>query len=216
MAKKRFLAAVFAAIAACGVFAQEHKHNSFDMLLGLNAGLGMTQNIGEAIQIGGSMPEHIPNGNYAIAIDIGFMYDFYLFYWLSFNTGMMAHPEYYAILDQDISGAKKFEDVMGAPLCLTIPLAVHVNIPKAEWLYAGIGINLNIPLAGMLDKPAGHDTKGDFFTSLPIDIGFDFVKPGAGGGRFFFRITPEFHNKGTTIPIGFIWQLYNWKLSGKD
>jgi hypothetical protein len=58
----------------------------------------------------------------------------------------------------------------------------------------------------------GFDTNGDFFVGLPIDIGFDFVKPGRGGGRFFFRITPEFHEGGTVLPIGFIWQIYNWKI----
>jgi hypothetical protein len=64
----------------------------------------------------------------------------------------------------------------------------------------------------MVDGLAGIDTKGDFFVGLPIDIGFDLVKPGRGGGRFFFRITPEFHEKGTVLPIGFIWQMYNWKI----
>jgi hypothetical protein len=57
--------------------------------------------------------------------------------------------------------------------------------------------------------------KGDFFVGLPIDIGFDSVKPGRGGGRFFFRITPEFHKKGVAVPIGFIWQIYNWKIYSK-
>jgi hypothetical protein len=47
---------------------------------------------------------------------------------------------------------------------------------------------------------------------LPIDFGFDFIKAGKGGSRFFFRVTPEFHKNGTTIPIGFIWQIYNWKI----
>jgi hypothetical protein len=89
-------------------------------------------------------------------------------------------------------------------------------VPKLEWLYTGIGLNLNIPILGMFDSLTGENTKGDFFIGLPIDLGFDFIKAGRGGGRFFFRITPEFHENGTTLPIGFIWQIYNWKIYSKN
>jgi hypothetical protein len=226
MAKKWVLVAVLAACIAGGVFAQEesgkpvlvHKHQPFDMLLGLNFGLGITPNIGDLFSISANT---IPKGNYALTFDVGLTYDFYLFNWLSFSTGLLLHPDVYVILDQDLSGVSNFTDIVASPLCLTIPFAAHVNVPKAEWLYAGIGLNLNIPLSGMLDSVVSDmggdfETKGDFFVGLPIDLGFDFVKPGRGGGRFVFRLTPEFHKKGTAVPIGFIWQIYNWKIYSKQ
>jgi hypothetical protein len=196
------------------VKASVHKHQPFDMLIGLNFGLGITPNVGEIFDSISS--SKLPSGNYAIVSDFGLTYDFYLYSWLSFNTGLLLHPDIYIILDQDLGGIDSFTDIASSPLCLTIPFAAHINVPVLEWLYAGIGLNLNIPLSGMLDGAVGTtDTKGDFFIGLPIDIGFDFVKPGKGGGRFFFRITPEFHEKGVTVPIGFIWQVYNWKIYGK-
>jgi hypothetical protein len=216
--KKNLSVLVFAVFVAGGIFAQEkpdvvYKHQSFDMLIGINWGLGLTSNIGDFFNVSGGMPE----GNYAFTSDFGLTYDFYLFNWLSFNTGLLLHPDIYAILDQKFDAADKFTDVAATPVCLTIPLAAHVNIPMVEWLYAGIGLNLNIPISSMLDQTgtAEIDTKGDFFVGLPIDIGFDLVKPGRGGGRFLFRITPEFHEKGTAVPVGFIWQVYNWKIYSK-
>jgi hypothetical protein len=189
-----------------------HKHKPSDMLLGLNFGLGLTSNIGDFFTTsGGSMPK----GNYAFTFDFGLTYDFYLFNWLSFNTGLLLHPDIYLILDQKLEEVGSFSDIASSPLCLTIPLASHVNVPKVEWLYAGIGLNLNIPITGMLDGSFGADTKGDFFIGLPIDIGFDFIRVGKGGGRFFFRIAPEFHKKGTVVPVGFIWQIWNWKIYSK-
>jgi hypothetical protein len=211
MVKKGLLVLVFAAAVAGGVSAQDetiHKHQPFDMLLGFNFGIGVTPNIGDIFTIENSIPE----GNYAVIWDIGLTYDFYLFNWLSFNTGLLLHPDIYVILDQDYENVDSFTDIAASPFCLTIPLAAHVNIPKVEWLYAGIGLSLNVPISGIFDGLTGVDTKGDFFVGLPIDIGFDFVEPGKGGGRFFFRITPEFHEKGTAVPIGFIWQIYNWKI----
>jgi hypothetical protein len=221
MAKKGVLALVLASVLAGGIFAQEdiHKHQPFDMLLGLNFGMGITPNMGGLVR--DLSNSRIPKGNYAITFDFGITYDFYLFNWLSFNTGLLLHPDIYAVLDQDFNNVDSLTDIAATPFCLTIPLAVHINVPKVEWLYAGIGLNLNIPLVGMLDNTmaavgAGEiDTKGDFFVGLPIDIGFDYVKPGRGGGRFFFRITPEFHENGTAVPIGFMWQIYNWKIFSK-
>ncbi|MDR1301222.1 MAG: hypothetical protein LBK43_01975 [Treponema sp.] len=211
MVKKGLCVLILVAALVGSVFAQEktdYKHQSFDMLLGLNFGFGITPNMGDVLDIQNS----IPKGNYAVIWDTGITYDFYLFNWLSFNIGLLLHPDVYVLLDQDLEGVDDFTDIAASPLCLTIPLAAHINVPVVEWLYAGIGLSLNIPMSGMLDGLAGVDTKGDFFVGLPIDIGFDFVNPGRGGGRFFFRITPEFHEGGTAVPIGFIWQVYNWKL----
>jgi hypothetical protein len=58
-------------------------------------------------------------------------------------------------------------------------------------------------------------TKGKFFVGLPIDIGFDFIRAGRGGARLFFRLTPEFHENGTAIPIGLVLQVWNWKVYSK-
>jgi hypothetical protein len=215
MTKNGLLALVLASVLVGGIFAQERdpaaaKHQSFDMLLGLNLGIGVSPNMGELFSA--ISDSRIPKGNYAMIFDFGLTYDFYLFNWLSFNTGLLLHPDVYLILSQDLENVDNFTDIAATPLCLTIPLAAHINVPKVEWLYAGIGLSLNFPIVGMFDGLAEIDTKGDFFVGLPIDIGFDFVKPGRGGGRFFFRITPEFHEKGTALPIGFIWQIYNWKI----
>lgn len=215
MAKKGVMALVLAGILAGGVFAQEeHKHKPFDVLVGLNFGLGISPGIGDLFSPSNG---EIPQGNYAFTIDFGVTGDFYLFPWLSFSTGLLLYPDIYLILDQNLEGIKSFTDIAATPLCLTIPLAAHVNIPWVEWLYAGIGLNLNIPLTGMADSlMPGIDTKGVFFVGLPIDIGFDFIRKGRGGMRLFFRITPEFHEKGTAVPLGFIWQIWNWKVFSKD
>jgi hypothetical protein len=218
MAKKCLLVLVLASALAGGIFAQEtsedaHKHQPFDMLLSFNVGIGITPNMGDLFSVSGS---GLPSGNYALTTDLGVVYDFYLFHWLSFNTGLLAHPDMYLILDQKLEEVKSFTDIVAYPLCLTIPFAAHINVPGLEWLYAGIGLNLNIPLFGLLDSTvAGIDTKGDFFIGLPIDIGFDLIKASSGGKRFFFRITPEFHEKGVAIPIGIVWQANSWKIYSK-
>jgi hypothetical protein len=226
MARRELLVLVLAVMFAgggAGVFAQDeeavdeviHKHKPFDMLLGFNYGMGITPNIGELLK--GS--SDIPRGNYAFIVDAGFTYDFYLFYWLSFNAGFMIHEDTYLLLDQELDSSTEIGDVISTPICITIPLGAHFNIPKVEWLYAGLSLTFNIPVASLLDSAGanlGFDSKGKFFVGLPIDIGFDFIKPGKGGGRLFFRVTPEFHEKGTTVPIGFIWQLYNWKLYSRN
>jgi hypothetical protein len=202
-----------------GAFAQEeNKHQPFDVLIGLNSGFGMTPNM--ATLYGDLASGKIPKGNYAFIMDFGITGDFYLFSWLSFNSGLLLHPDIYVLLEQDFIGKEDLQitDIAFSPLCLTIPITAHVNIPNVEWLYVGMGFNLNFPLIGLADSVAASqggvdiDTKGDFFIGLPIDIGFDLIKPGKGGGRFFFRITPEFHKNGTTVPIGFIWQIWNWKI----
>ena len=189
-------------------FAQEEKHQQFDVLMGLNFGMGITPNVGRLFS------GDIPSGNYALTFDFGLTGDFYIFNWLSLNTGLLLHPDIYLTLDRDVE-VDNFKDIAAAPLCLTVPLMVHVNIPRAEWLYMGIGLNFNFPITGMFDSIADVDTKGNFFVGLPIDLGFDFVQPGSGGVRFFFRVTPEFHEYGKALPVGFVWQIWNWKLHGK-
>jgi len=209
MAKKSLIVLVIAVVIAGEAFAQEEKHQQFDVFMGLNLGMGVTPNAGRLFT------KDIPSGNYALTFDFGLTGDFYIFRWLSLNTGLLLHPDIYLTLDRDVE-VDDFTDIAATPLCLTVPLMMHINIPGAEWLYMGVGLNLNFPIAGMFDSIADVDTKGDFFVGLPIDIGFDFIKPGRGGARFFFRVTPEFHEHETAIPVGFVWQIYNWKLHGKN
>ncbi|MDR2716721.1 MAG: hypothetical protein LBB89_01460 [Treponema sp.] len=213
MAKKGLIILVLAVVIAGVALAQEeHKHQPSDVLIGLNYGMGMTPNIGGVL----GDPENISRGNYAIVFDFGLTADFYVFNWLSFNTGLLLHPDIYLLWDQDPEEEfDNFTDIAATPLCLTVPLAAHINIPKVEWLYAGIGLSLNFPVASLLDSVIDEDTKGKFFVGMPVDLGFDFIQPGRGGMRFFFRVTPEFHKHGTTVPIGFIWQIWNWKVYGK-
>jgi hypothetical protein len=164
------------------------KHQFLDSYFGVSIGAG-----------------GMKTGNYGIfTADIGVPYGFYLHEWVSINTGLFFHAELY-------------DEPRVNPLCFSIPFGVHFNIPKAEWLYTGISVAVNIPIAD-LSSPGKRDafTVNDVFISLPVDFGFDFIKPGRGGPRAFFRITPTFHKGGMAVPIGFVWQIYNWKNFGKE
>jgi hypothetical protein len=193
------------------VFAQdkkEHKHEPFDVLLGINWGLGgmVTGNI-----------FNLEEGTFIAAGDVGLTVDFYAFSWLSVSSGVLAHSQVSAIWKDEFNSNPnlEFSDIIQTPLCLTIPLQIHVNVPYVEWLYAGAGVNINIPMFSLISRtgmPNLPDTKGKTFIGLPVDLGFDMVKPGRGGGRFFFRITPTFLENGTLFPVGFMWQIYNFRV----
>jgi hypothetical protein len=241
--KKLFCLLVLVAALSTTAFAQ--RHYSGDLLVGVNLGLGVSPNIGSLFsglgESGGSTPSNLnaafPKENYAITADFGATVDYYLFDWLSFSSGILAHPDVYMLFDQDFGSlnleelletgvVNNFKGVFGMPICLTIPLMAHVNLPWVDWLYLGAGINLNIPLMtlplgdaleGLTNNDAGltidlGNLKGDFFIGIPIDVGFDFISPDGGGMRFILRATPEIHAKGTTVPIGFVWQIWNWKV----
>jgi hypothetical protein len=198
------------------LFAQDgrpRKHEASDMLLGINAGLGAMFS-GDIISLNA--------GSFVFAADLGLTYDFYIFRWLSATTGVMLHPQLSVILKEDIAEGSdlEFTDILQSPVCITIPFQVHLNVPFIEWLYAGFGVNINIPFKSMLsnivpDELGLPDTRGGVFISLPIDLGFDMIKPGGGGGRFFFRATPSFLENGVVMPVGFIWQIYNFRIYHK-
>ena len=196
------------------------------MYLGLNAGFGASwQTIGN---LGKALLDENPTlkkGNLGVTFDFGFTYDFYLFSWLSVNTGALFHPNFNLILEKDYNLLiekgdnfinEELEEIPGYsfwPVCITIPLMVHINVPVVDFLYAGIGVNFNIPIMGGY----GSDMKKELFLGIPMDLGFDLMSPGRGGMRFFFRVTPEFHKgfwnfDGMTLPIGVVWQVYNWKI----
>jgi hypothetical protein len=194
------------------VFAQdgeagEHRHEALDMLLGVNLGLSLFWRL-KNIDTGS------PELSYLYSADLGLGYDFYPFYWLSVNSGLMLHPQIVLLYkpeyaeNPDIAAA----NIVQTPLCLTIPLQAHINIPRAEWFYLGTGINLNIPLTSFTVETQVFDTKGKFFISIPIDIGFDMTKSRDGGGRFMFRFTTVFLEKKILVPFGVIWQIYNFRI----
>jgi len=216
MAKKFFSALVLVFVLTGSVFsAEQFKHQRGDMYVGVNLGMGFTPSMFNVFSVSNSFPE----GNYALTFDLGLSYDYYQTEWLSFNAGLMAHFGLYAFLPNamPVKPNTGFMDIAAAPLSLTIPLSAHINIPYVSFLYAGIGLSLNIPLVSLLssdgpEDPRQQDMSGDVFLGMPIDIGFDLMPVDSGGMRFFFRITPEFHGNVTVMPIGFIWQVFNLKI----
>ncbi|MDR3275759.1 MAG: hypothetical protein LBT11_00885 [Treponema sp.] len=206
---KKSMALLFTLMAA-GLFAQtepETRHQPYDMLLGLNLGLG-------GMLSGAVLQETGDPGYVSLYGDIGLSYEFYVFDKLSLSIGLMVHPEVYYIVAQSIPRNFNASDYMATPLCLTIPVMVYVNFPPLDWLYAGMGLSVNIPVYSFTEPglPA-YDTRGPVFMALPMDLGFDLINPGEGGMRFFFRLTLSVHKGGVLAPLGFIWQIYNWKLN---
>ena len=169
------------------------KHQQFDHHLGFNlSGAGMKMNPGAVF-----------------TANLGIVYDFYVLEWLSINTGLLFHQEVFhnrALGDKQIGPD-------GNPFCFTIPLGLHFNIPKAEWLYAGVNFAWNIPVfdSKRPSEQSVYSTK-DVFLSLPIDMGLDLRKPDGRGSKLFFRITPTFHKGGTLVPVGLVWQINFWKI----
>ncbi|GHU19593.1 hypothetical protein FACS1894163_12500 [Spirochaetia bacterium] len=115
-----------------------------------------------------------------------------------------------------------------AGLFLTIPFNVHFNIPKVEWLYTGLGVEIHIPVSdlgldsllpdGIAGYFPGGSIKGEPFVSMPIDLGFDFSRIKNNGkparSRLLFRIEPEFFEGGmVSLPISLVWQSSLWKVA---
>ena len=147
------------------------------------------------------------NSGAVATADVGIAFDMYVLRRLSINTGFIFHQElFFNQPDREIGAA-------GNPFCFTIPVGIHVNIPRAEWLYAGANVALNIPIANA--KRGGEPkfySPQDVFISLPIDVGVDLTKPNGRGSKLFFRITPAFYKGGTVVPIGLVWQINFWKV----
>ena len=193
---------------------QQDRHKAGDVLLGIDLGMGLTPSFFSAV----SADNEIPKGNYAIAFDLGLNVDYYLFHWLSFSSGLFMHSGIYLLWDKPlpVGGDVTLTDWAKTPNCFTLPLMAHINVPAVQWLYLGAGLTFNFPVSSILDSDLPNiDTKGKTFVGIPLDVGFDFVKPGKGGSRFFFRVTPEIHSGGTPVLVGFMWQIYNFKLYSK-
>ena len=184
------------------------------MYAGINVGMGFSPSFFNAFPAGNSYPK----GDYALTFDLGLSYDYYQIGWLSFSAGLSAHFGMYRFLNEDLHLRPNtgFLDIAAAPLSLTIPLSAHINIPYVSFLYAGIGVSLNIPMILLFDNGDTYNLGQqnlDVFLGIPIDIGFDLMPVESGGMRFFFRITPEIHGSGTVVPVvGFVWQVFNLKI----
>jgi hypothetical protein len=191
-------------------------------------------------------------------LTLGVSYEYYIFHWLSVGTGLGLGPEVNLVTKGEKMGINKTmtytygqdpdaalddaiaavtEDAidealkvvhMQAGLFLTIPFNVHFNIPKVEWLYGGLGIELHIPLSdlgldnilgsGITKYLPGGSIKGKTFVSMPIDVGFDFslikMNGKSWGNRMFFRVEPEFFGEGLiSLPISLVWQSNLWKVA---
>ena len=169
------------------------KHQAFSNYFGINIG-------------GGAMKL---NDGTIFTANFGISYDFYLFPWFSISSGILFHQELYQNQPTD---SNRFVPE-GNPFCFTIPIGVHFNMPNAEWLYTGINFAFNIPITNA-NSPSTQDayTINDVFYSMPVHLGFDFINAGKGGSRLFFKITPTFYNGGVSVPVGFVWQIYNWRI----
>jgi len=193
--------------------AEQPRHQRGDMYAGLNLGVGFTPSLFNTISVGDSFPR----GTYALTFDLGMSYDYYQTGWLSFSAGLSAHFGMYAFLPSPMQVGPNvgFQDIAAIPASLTIPLSAHINVPYLDFLYAGIGVSLNVPVFSLLasdDPESIRQLEEDVFLGMPIDIGFDLMSEDSGGMRIFFRITPEIHRNGTVVPIGFVWQIFNLKI----
>jgi hypothetical protein len=181
------------------VFAQEEmennlekKHEQFNQFFGVNVGVG-----GMKISDSG-----------IFTANLGVGYGFYLFDWLSINSGVSFHTEIYSGSNLLSSG-----EAMQTPFCFTIPIGFHFNIPKAEWIYTGVSLAVNIPIADFQSSNNQNAFSGNkVFLSIPIDLGFDFIRTGSGGPRLLLRATPTFHETGVVVPVGIMLQIWNWRV----
>jgi hypothetical protein len=214
--KKAILILLLIALVMGGAFAQ--KHEAGDHLLGINLGFGFGANIFGLHDSDGNLNDGAYN---VFTTDFGLSYDFYALNWLSVGTGVIFRTEINGFVDSTNDSAK-LSDIITCPVLLTIPVMAHFNIPGAQWLYLGAGATFNIPMFSLLDAAFTSasrrflgDTRGKLFFGVPIDVGFDFVrsKPRRGGMRLFFRLTPEFHEHGTTWPLTLTWQIWNFQLN---
>jgi hypothetical protein len=207
---KKIVGLVFmCAVLSSTAFAQGY--NQFDMLLGYGTGVGFN--------MGGDV-FNLKKGFFIVTVDAGINYEFYITNWLSIGTGFGIHENMSIVIKKDIPDSEnepELKDLLLTPFCLTVPINIHVTTPGVEWLYFGVGANINIPIFSLLetsdvaDDIDLPDTKGSVFVSLPIDIGFDFGHNEESSLRFLFRVTPTFLELDTLITYGIFFQ-QNWKV----
>lgn len=190
------------------------KYSPFDMLVGYGSGMGFNMQ-GDVFKL--------KEGFMIFTVDLGVNFDFYIFNWLSVSSGLGLAENLSMVIENDLSKDSDITitDVMNTPFCLTIPVQVHINTPRLDWLYFGTGVYINIPLFNVLDTARASsdvdlpDTKGKVFVSMPIDVGFDFGHKDKTSQRFMFRITPNFLELKTLVSFGFFYQK-NYKVYSKS
>ncbi|MDR2600924.1 MAG: hypothetical protein LBC53_00510 [Spirochaetaceae bacterium] len=214
--KKIAIMLIAAVVLHGAVFAQEEAaeepvakketiHKQGDMLLSIDFGLHGAYS---------GTPFELKKGSLLFAAEAGAGFDYYALDFLSVSSGLFVHESLSLYLKNDILESSNIDlgDILKTPFCLSIPIRAHVNIPGAEFLYVGLGLQFNIPLFSILEasvdekelSDAGLDTKGSMFLNMPIDLGFDFIKKGASkGARLTFRIVPTFFKNYTTVGFGF-------------
>jgi hypothetical protein len=173
MKKKMILVCVLAVLAGALGFAQEEetpkkfasdltKHRAGDMSINIDFGMNAlgVQNIGGIIDGVGSLfgnpnPQAIgalfglfDKTSTAAKLDLGVGFEYYILNWL--NVGVMVNADVGAVLGQ--SKSNPLELGIGAPVSLSIPVSVNMNIPwkPLEWLYVGVGAEFNITLYDIL------------------------------------------------------------------
>jgi hypothetical protein len=239
MVKKGFLFVFLMILAAGGVFAQgeatkPHKHEAFDLLVGIGMGFDIGMEKVDYTSYWGDKDSNLDmyyNANFNVN------FDFYMSSWFSVSTGFMFGPSIFTYRRfpyiQEIT-----KDGKNVGMYMTIPLSLHINMPYIEWLYLGVGVGFNIPVASfapfydkyLIIQPP---YEARYFTSLPLDIGVDYAKKeNRAGGRFIIRITPQFHpyyfdytkydgayaiatKDKVIMTYGIVWQFYNWKVYGR-
>ena len=206
MAKKFIFIIVLILTLTANVFSQKlDKHYAGSILIGGNVWGGATPNI---FGVTGNS-DVFSSGNYAATGSAGFHVDLYLTRLLSISSGLSYGLGVYAFLDSEVRGDNlSLKDFGKTPMMLTVPVNLRLNLPIFHWIYAGVGVNFNFPVGHFQDSQG----QGNTFYGVPIDLGFDFISPGAGGMRFFLRATPEFHGDKTVVPIGLVWQIFNIRL----
>jgi hypothetical protein len=243
MAKKGFLVVFLMILAAGAGFSQgsaakPHKHEAFDLLVGVGTGFDFGI---EKVDITSMWDWIDPVSTFDMYYNANFNvnFDFYVFPWLSISTGFIFGPSIfvYKRFPFMYDELKEGKDI---GMYMTIPLSLHINIPNVEWLYVGVGVGFNIPVASFapnddVQPRVNPQYEARYFTSLPIDIGVDYAKKkNRAGGRFLIRITPQFHpyyfdyierDEGSDETIaaenkiimtyGIVWQVYNWKVFGR-
>jgi hypothetical protein len=79
---------VMACVLSAAIFAQEegeYKYKPFDMLIGINLGVSSALHARD-------LANEKRRFSFLFSADIGLTYDFYIFDWLSVNTGLLFHP----------------------------------------------------------------------------------------------------------------------------
>jgi hypothetical protein len=243
---------VMTAVLSTTIFAQESKpkHSAGDMSItigtGMKAqGMGAIGKVIDGVTTSdmANMVENIVSAfdveSTAVDVGLGVGFEYYILNWL--NVGGMVGVNGGVVAGQPPSDSNALG--IGAPLWLSLPVSVNVNIPvkHLEWIYVGLGVQFDILLADLLDGVGLFD-KADINNTLNLnpgnkysitglasgqftlfqDIGFDFIRYNKNdkrkGGRFIIRLSEGLaaFSEGAWekgFGYGFFWNTTNIKLN---